>query len=370
MKRSNSFEHIEHTSTIHLSGKLSEEDGAHLLEEVSSIISAGHREIVFDLKDVEKLDSLTAAWLVRVREAARDAGADVSIKGARGPAADFISFLELHSKKVPEPEIERKALLESLGEKGIAVWKEFRDASRLLVDTIYWSFIAPVEGRGVRWKSLTSELREMGYHAIGIVAMINFLLGIVIAMLSAAQLRMFGIQILVASAVVIGFARELAVVMTGTVVSARTGAAIAAELATMTVSEEIDALKGMGLNVNKFLIAPKVLAILISMPILTVIGFIAGVGGGFFVGLTFLGFNFERWWDQTIDAIGVGDLMQGMVKSFFFAMIIVTVGCHNGLRVKGGARGVGLVTTRAVVMDIFLIVVADMIFAIAFFYLT
>jgi phospholipid/cholesterol/gamma-HCH transport system permease protein len=125
----------------------------------------------------------------------------------------------------------------------------------------------------------------------------------------------------------------------------------------------------MGLNVAKFLIAPKVLAILIAMPILTILAFVMGVAGGFVLGIFALGFTFDRWWQQTIQAVSMNDLMQGFLKSFVFALIIVIVGCYNGLKVTGGARGVGISTTRAVVMDIFFIVVADLVFA-SLFYIT
>ncbi len=340
------------------------------MNEVSRRVSSGKKEITIELGEVDRINSQGGAWLIRADRAVRAAGGKLFLKDARGQVSEFIKLIKGDFEAPPKYRRPKEFLLEALGGKVIAIWEEFIDVGRLIVDSIYWSFIAPVEGRGLRWKGLFDELYEMGWRAIPIVALINFLLGLVIAMLSAVQLRLFGMTILVASLVVIGFARELAVVMTGVVVSARTGGAIAAELATMTVSEEIDALKGMGLNVTRFLIAPKVLAIILAMPILTIVGFISGVAGGFFLGLTSLGFTFDAWWQQTIQAMKAGDLAQGMLKSFFFALIIVVVGCHNGLRVTGGARGVGLSTTRSVVMDIFFIVVADMIFASLFYFFT
>lgn len=363
-------EQEEEPPAIHLIGRLYARQGKRLMKEVSGRLSAGKREVVIELEGVDRIDSQGGAWLIRADRAARAAGAKLFLRGARGNVSDFIGLIKASFEEPAKPRREKESLLEAAGGQAIAVWGEFADVVRLIVDAIYWSFIAPVEGRGLRWKGFLDELYEMGWRAVGIVGLINFLLGLVIAMLSAVQLRLFGMTILVASLVVIGFARELAVVMTGIVVSARTGGAIAAELATMTVSEEIDALKGMGLNVSRFLVAPKVLAILVAMPILTIIGFITGVAGGFFLGLFSLGFTFDRWWQQTVQALKTGDFMQGLLKSFFFALIIVIVGCHNGLRVTGGARGVGLSTTRSVVMDIFFIVVADMVFASLFYFFT
>ncbi len=356
------------THTVYVRGQLTDEDGARILREVSRVISEGSNRLSINLKDADRIGSRGAAWLMRAARAAEQAGTVVTVDGAHGEVADFINLVWEDFKSHPEPKPRREIFFERIGEKAFAALEEFKDACRLIVDAVYWSFIAPFEGRGFRWKSLLVELNETGVKAIGIVSLLNFLLGLVIAMLSASQAGSFGVQILVANLVVIGFAKELAVVMTGIVVSARTGSAVAAELATMKVYEEIDALKGMGLSVPKFLVAPKVIAILIAMPILTAIGFVMGVAGGFVLGIFSLGFTFQSWWNQTLLAATVRDLTQGGVKSFVFAIIIVLVGCHNGLRVSGGARGVGLATTRAVVMDVFLIVVADLFFALVFYF--
>jgi phospholipid/cholesterol/gamma-HCH transport system permease protein len=245
---------------------------------------------------------------------------------------------------------------------------ELRQFATITVDAIYWTFMAFFEGRGFRFGLLMDELYEMGVRAVKINLLMNFLLGLIIAMLSAAQLRPYGISIYVADLIMIGFARELAAVMTAVVVASRTGAAIAAELATMQVQEEIDALRGMGLNVAQFLIAPKVLALLIVMPCLVAIGLVAAICGGTLWGVFILDYSVDVWVTETINAAAINDLFQGMLKSLFFALMIVLVGCHNGLRVTGGSRGVGLVTTRAVVMDIFFMIVIDMIFAALFYY--
>lgn len=359
-----------HLVTIHITDEISDARGMKLLEDIRQMISRNNREIFLDLKEMEELDSRGCAWLIRAVRTGANLSARVSVVGARGRVAEFIEMMRPNFENAVSFPVYREKILESLGGRVIAVWMETREVVNLIIDAIYWSFIAPAEGRGVRWKGIVDEIQQMGSSAIGIVCLINFLLGLVIAMLSAVQLRLFDMQILVASGVVIGFARELAPIMTGIVVSARTGAAITAQLATMKVSDEIDAMRGMGLNIAKFLVTPKVLSILVSLPILTMMGFISGVAGGFVLGITSMGFTFERWWWQTLQAVKLGDIIQGFVKSFFFAMIIVVVGCHNGLRVTGGAVEVGKATTRSVVMDIFLIIVADMLFATLFYFAT
>lgn len=356
--------------TIAVEKYLDRGEGTGLLEAVSHALQNGCRRIRIDFSGMDRLDSSGCAWLVMAHRKVTEADAELEFTGARGQVAEYIEMIRETFDPTPPPRFSSPGFLEILGGKGIGAFKELKQVCSLIVGSIYWSFIAPVEGRGIRWKGFFNELQEMGANAVGIVCLINLLLGLVIAMLSAAQLRLFDIQILVASGVVIGFARELAAVMTGIVVSARTGAAITAELATMVVSDEIDALKGMGMNVIRFLVAPKVLAILIAVPLLTVMAFLSGVAGGFLLGTFSLDFTFERWWAQTVQAVQAGDMIQGLVKSVFFALIIVIVGCHNGLTVSGGASEVGQATTRSVVMDIFFIIVADMIFATLFFFTT
>jgi len=324
--------------------------------------------LVIDLSQTQSMDTRGGAWMIALAELAHSRGGDLKWEGQQGAVAEFMELVEPGLKAAMREKPVRQGFLEHLGELAVQVAGETREFMNLLVDAIYWTILAPFEGRGFRWGLLMDELHEMGVRAIRINFMMNFLLGLTIAMLSAAQLRAFGLGIYVADLVMIGFARELAAIMTAVVVAARTGAAIAAELATMKVQEEIDALRGMGLNVPQFLVAPKLLALVIAMPGLVALGMLSGIAGGMVWGVFVLDIRPEAWLNQTLAAAKTGDIFQGLTKGLFFAIIIVLVGCHNGLRVEGGSRGVGLMTTRAVVMDIFLIIVVDMMFALFFYY--
>jgi phospholipid/cholesterol/gamma-HCH transport system permease protein len=314
------------------------------------------------------MDTRGGAWMLALAELAHSRGGDLKWEGQAGDVAQFMELVEPGLRAALREKPAREGFLERIGGTTIEVAGETRDFLNLLVDAVYWTLLAPFEGRGLRWGLLLDEMYEMGVRAIRINFMMNFLLGLTIAMLSAAQLRTFGLGIYVADLVMIGFARELAAVMTAVVVAARTGAAIAAELATMKVQEEIDALRGMGLNVPQFLVAPKLLALTIVMPCLVSIGMLSGIAGGMVWGVFVLEIRPEAWLNETLGAADMGDIFQGLTKGFFFAIVIVLIGCHNGLRVEGGSRGVGLMPTRAVVMDIFLIIVVDMIFALIFYY--
>ena len=348
--------------------RLSRETGAEVLEAVRARLADGATLVTVDLGPVESMDTQGAACLQLADRAARAQGSELRLTGAYGQVARLLELVRPSFEPPAPVEPRRVRLLESVGDRALRVLGEVREAGVLLVDSIFWAVLAPARGLGMRWSALWAELHEMGVRAIGIVALLNFLLGVIIALLSAAQLKVFGHGILVAGLVVIAFSRELACVMAAVIVSARTGAAITAELATMKVQEELDALRSMGINTAKFLVAPKLWALFLSLPALTVVAMVAGNLGGAFVGLGLLGEAPTRWWNEILFWAEAGDIMHGMSKSLIFAVIIALVGCHNGMRVRGGARGVGLATTRSVVMDIFFITVADMAFAAVIFF--
>lgn len=348
--------------------RLDRDTGRVLCEQVKRAGVVESDSIVLDFSGTTSIDTLGGAWIVEVAGIAHAKRGTLQCEGHRGRVAEFLGLLE-PALAIPSKRAKRQeGFLEHVGGRALKFGGEFGDFLNLLCDAVYWTLIAPIEGRGFRWGLFLDELYEMGVRAVQIVALMNFLLGLIIAMLSAAQVAPLGLGIYVADLIMVGFARELASIMTATVVSARTGAAIAAELATMKVQEEIDALRGMGLNVAQFLVAPKIVALLVALPCLVAIGMIAGILGGSVWGIFVLGFQPDTWFQETLAAGTLGDIAQGMLKTLFFAVMIVLVGCHNGLRVEGGSRGVGLMTTRAVVMDIFFLIVIDMIFAVFFYY--
>ena len=344
------------------------EQGTVVLNQVRGMSIARGESVVLDFSATERMDSHGGACMVAMADFVRSHKAELKWEGQQGQVADFIKLIEPGLLASTAKVHRDLGFFENIGDVALRGLDEFRDFCNLCIDAIYWMVIAPFEGRGFRWGLMIDELHEMGVRAFKINCLMNFLLGLTIAMLSAAQVSELGLGIFVAYMMMIGFARGLAAVMTAIVVSARTGAAITAELATMEVQEEIDAMRGMGLNVSQFLVAPKLAALIIVMPCLTAMGVVAGVLGGSVWGIFVLGFRPDRWFSETLWAATLDDLTQGMLKSLVFAVMIALIGCHNGLRVQGGSRGVGLMTTRSVVMDILFIVLIDMVFAMIFYY--
>lgn len=349
-------------------GRLDKESGGELNQAIRRAKVESDGIVVLDLANTESMDALGGARLVEIADHLRRRGARLRLDNARGSVAEFLDVIAPSLQMGMETGSGSNGIIEKIGGTAMAVGEELREFLELCIDAIYWTILAPIERKGFRWGLLVDEIHEMGVRAIGIVCVMNFLLGLIIAMLSAKQVERFGVQIFVADLLMIGFARELAAVMTAVVVSARTGAAIAAELATMKVQEEIDALRGMGLNVIQFLVAPKLLSLVIVLPALWVIGLLAGLAGGSVWGIIVLKFQPSIWLTEMRNAALLQDLLQGFLKAVAFAIAIALIGCHNGFRVSGGSRGVGLMTTRAVVMDIFVMICIDIVFATIFYY--
>ena len=208
-----------------------------------------------------------------------------------------------------------------------------------------------------------------GVGSFIIVFFVAFFTGIVIAMQSAYQLARFGADIYVAPMVAVGLARELGPVLTALVVAGRVGAAIAAELGTMQVTEQIEALETMALNPIRFLVVPRFLALVIMLPCLTVFADMIGIMGGFVVGVFNLNLDPHRYLTFSFKFMAWKDVWTGLVKSFVFGITISLVGCYMGLRTKGGAEGVGKATTLSVVTSFILIILFDCLLT-GFFYFT
>ncbi|QKK02986.1 MAG: ABC transporter permease [Pseudomonadota bacterium] len=238
----------------------------------------------------------------------------------------------------------------------------------LILATLYWSFGAPLRGKGLPARNTAEHFVRFGADSLPIVALISFLIGAIMAMQSATQLARFGALSYIASLVGVAGVRELAPLMTAIIVTGRSGSAITAEIGTMKVSEEIDALKVMGINPVKFLVVPKFLGMLLALPCLTVMSMVVMIAGGYLLAVGYLGLSGSGYIDQSFLSIGTADFLTGLTKSVFFAVTICWVGVVRGFQVSGGAAGVGKMTTSSVVSSIFLIILIDLVFTFLFFF--
>lgn len=220
----------------------------------------------------------------------------------------------------------------------------------------------------VRWADALLAAENAGVNALPIVALISFLIGLIMAFQSAIPMSQFGAEIYVADLVALSMLRELGPLMTAIILAGRSGSAFAAEIGTMKVNEEINALTTMGLDPVRFLVVTRVIAAVVMMPLLTLFSNLMGLVGGAVVFLSF-DFPFITYVQQVLGAVTMSDLLSGIVKAFVFGILVAGIGCLRGLQTKTGASAVGLSTTRAVVSGIVLIVLADGVFSVVFYYL-
>lgn len=237
----------------------------------------------------------------------------------------------------------------------------------LISNTCYWIFLAPLQGKGLRVKSTLYHFVEYGPRSLPIVMLISFIIGSIMALQGAYQLTKFGADHLIANLVSVAAMRELAPLMAAILLAGRSGSAITAEIGTMKVAEEIDALEVMGINPIKFLVVPKFIAMTLAVPMVTVIAMFTMIAGGTAIAVFGMGMDARLYIEQSANAMVGIDLATGMTKSVFFAIVICWVGLYRGFRVEGGAEGVGKETTSSVVISIFLIIVVDMIFTWLFY---
>jgi phospholipid/cholesterol/gamma-HCH transport system permease protein len=243
-----------------------------------------------------------------------------------------------------------------------------KEVMYLLSDVLYWSVVGIFNHKGQRKDSVTQQILLIGVDAIPIIGLLSFILGLILALQSAAQLRQVGADIYLADLISITMITEMGPMLTAIMVSGRSGSAIASEIATMTVTEEIDALKMMALNPIRFVVVPKFHAMSIVMPLLVTLSMFVGVLGGAIIGFYYLNIAPGLFWSRVFEVASLRDFTIALGKSIVFSWVIVVIGVYYGLNVKGGAEGVGKVTTASVVASIFWIIVLDAINSLIFYY--
>ena len=234
----------------------------------------------------------------------------------------------------------------------------------------YFTFVGPFRGKPLRLPRAVSQAMQVGVRALPILSLITFFIGLILALQAAYELRRLGAMTLVANAVAISMTRELGPLITAIVVIGRSGSAFAAEIATMKVSEEIDALETMAIHPVDFLVTPKFLAMIVMLPCLTIWANSMGILGGALFGVAQANFTWTRYIRTSLDALFLRDIVTGLVKSVMFGITITAVGCYEGLTTGAGAEQVGRSTTRAVVVSIFLVILVDLVFTILFFFIS
>ncbi len=352
---------------LQLSGQWTLAQGLPSDEQVKSLLKAQSRirRLEFDTKDLGVWDSSLLTFLMRLAGDCAEHQVEIDEAGLPEGARRLMSL----ATAVPERagarrQEERETVLEVIGKETLALFKGGGEMISFIGQSTQ-SFGRFLIGRAqFRRSDMFLVIQESGANALPIVTLIALLVGLILAFVGAIQLKQFGAQIYVANLVGIAMTREMGAIMTAIIMAGRTGAAFAAQIGTMQVNEEVDALSTLGLQPMDFLVLPRMLALILMMPLLCVYADLMGIVGGGIVGVGLLDISLAEYASQTQKAVSLTDCTIGIVKSAVFGILIAVAGCMRGIQCGRSASAVGLATTSAVVISIVAIIVTDGIFAV------
>jgi phospholipid/cholesterol/gamma-HCH transport system permease protein len=355
--------------TVRLNGAWRIENIVAIEAALAQLSQAGAQRIVVDTRSLEELD-LSGAWLLRERlQAVQGAGARIEFAGEAPSQFAFLEELTTQELAGGEERVERRAgwrnPLGWLGRVSVQQWHHAIDAVGYL-GRIFMTGVRSLRPRHLRLASITRHIYETGIQAIPIVSLIAFLISVIIAYLSAQQLRQFGAEIFTVDLIAIAVLREMGVLLTAIIVAGRSGSAFAAELGVMQLNDEVDALKSMGVDPWEVLVLPRLIGLLIALPLLTIVADAMGLAGGALLSSLLLDISLTQFIPRLQDALAPTTFWAGLIKAPVFATLIALVGTYRGMQVRDSSRELGRLTTVAVVESIFLVIFADAIFAIVY----
>jgi phospholipid/cholesterol/gamma-HCH transport system permease protein len=330
----------------------------------------GNRPVLLDLTGIERMDT-AGAWLIdRLTQRARAAGAEVAVDGQSNSMDVLLSAVaDAGTNRRPEEPVKPNIVLRTLEALGRTVYSgrdDFLAAMNILGATIRGGQMKAGRGHGVNLAAIFHQIDRMGVGAIPVILLMSTIVGAIVAQQGAFQLRYFGADIFVVDLVGILVVRELGVLMTAIMIAGRSGSAITAEIGSMKMREEVDALTVIGLNPIGVLVFPRLVALVIALPCLTVLANFAAIGGAIGISWAYSDIAPAAFIDRLRSAIDVGTIFVGLIKAPFMAMIIGIVASVEGLKVGGSAESLGLHVTASVVKSIFIVVILDGMFAIFF----
>ncbi|MCK9615037.1 MAG: ABC transporter permease [Candidatus Omnitrophica bacterium] len=354
---------IPKTLQIKLTGAWLMSSGIPVVSEITSqfLNRADVVQIAFDTSKISKWDSGLVSFLLGLINECQRRNIKVDRKGLPGGVLKLLDLTEKFTEKIKPQESKQEPFLQIVGGKALQL-KESMLSLLSFLGEIAVSLNRTIAGKAYfRFNDFMLIVQRCGADALGLVSLISVLVGVILAFIGAIQLRIFGAQIYIADIVGIAMVRVMGAVMTGIIMSGRTGASFAAELGIMQTNEEIDALKTLGVNPVEFLVVPRILALVVMLPLLTLYADFMGILGGYAISTGVLGINPVEYLNHTRSAVKLSNLWIGLIHSFVFGIIIAISGCLRGMNCERSANGVGEATTSAVVTSITSIVIATAI---------
>jgi len=333
--------------------------------ELDKVATSGAQAMAIDGTRVEALDTVGVWVLQHLLQRLRDEGVTTTLRGWRPEFERLIDLIE-DSPPPPLTPAPQRRRLERIGRSVGAALEQLYALLSFVGESALALAAGIAHPARIRWRTILHNVQSAGVAALPIVGLLSFLLGIVVAYQGADQLRRYGANIYVADLVGLSMLREFAPLITAIIAAGRSGSAYAAQIGTMTVTEEIDAMRTLGIAPLDVLVLPKIIALMIALPLLTVYADICGVAGGMLMAQAKLGVGYAEFLDRFVNAVQPSTYLIGIGKAPVFAIIIAVVGCFQGFRTHGGADSVGRQTTRSVVHATFLVIVADALFSIVF----
>ncbi len=322
-------------------------------------------EVVLDGTSVDAMDTAGAWVLDRVVRALEAGGRRVRLR-LRPHDEALLGMVRSSAAAGPPPAPARAGLLARVGRFTVEAGRRAPGVLAFLGETALAAGRGLARPRRIRWRQVLHDLQAAGFAALPITGLLSFLMGLVIAYQGAVQLRRYGASIFVADLVGLAMLRELSPLVTAIIVAGRSGSAYAAQIGTMKVTEEVDALRTVGIPPLELLVLPKVAALMVALPLLSVYADVLGVAGGMVVARSELGVSFGDFLDRLVRAMRISDYLVGIGKAPVFAAIIAVTGCYQGFQVSGDAESVGRRTTVSVVQSVFLVIVVDAAFSVIF----
>lgn len=334
-------------------------DNPELLHEVQeALLRTDVRILSIDAKNLQKWDSTLVVILFELIKLAGEKKKEVRQLNWPQNLSKLLQLAFSVDRKPERPKQIKESFLEKVGSFTLDVWASIQKGMNF-IGQVLRSFGRFIGGQAVmRRVDWLFALEDCSYKAVGIVSLISFMVGLILAFVGAIQLKNFGAQIYVASLVAIGMTRIMGAIMVGVVMAGRTGASYAATIGTMQVNEEIDALKTMGIPVTDFLVLPRITALTVTMPLLVILADFMGIIGGASVGIGMLGISPEEYWNYTLKALDMENFLVGLFHGLVFGIIISICGCYFGIYCGRNADSVGKATTQAVVSAIVWMIVA------------
>ncbi|MGE0659292.1 MAG: MlaE family lipid ABC transporter permease subunit [Reyranellaceae bacterium] len=334
---------------------------------LEAMLGRGQRADAIDLSALEELDTAGAGEILRLATSL-GRGTAVPIEGARDTHAHLIDLVARQKvvREKPQRESWIIARLTLIGQTSVGILLQAANLLAFFGETLVVMGSVLLSPRRLRTKAIANLMEEVWLRALPIVGTLVFLIGVVLAYQGIEQLRRFGAQAFTVDMVGLSVLREIGVLLTAIIVAGRSGSAFTAQIGTMRVNLEVDAMSTMGLHPIEVLVLPRIIALVITMPLLTFFANIMGLLGGALASSIFLDFTLGQYFDRLQEVVEIKHFWVGMVKAPVFAFVIAVVGCYEGLQVSGSAESVGRLTTKAVVESIFLVIILDAAFSILF----